>query len=121
MRILYVDNDPDDGDIFCRAIEHIDATIECVAISLPDEAMEFFRESCPDFVFLDFKLLPADGFKILRQLRQYQCFGATRVIMYSGFMNNEEIDACKRLGAYDDIKKTEDFQKLVAGLRKTLM
>jgi CheY-like chemotaxis protein len=120
MTIVYVDDDPDDALIFHDAIKQIDHSIICLFASDGVEAMRVISNQCPDFTFLDFRMPLQDGLELLNEIRQQSCFHRTKVVMYSTWMNDRQVEECRKLGVYDCLKKSSQFLELCSMLRKTL-
>lgn len=87
MKILYVDDDEEDAEVFCEALALIDKSFECVVATSGKQAISKLGQPCPDFIFLDYRMPLHDGKQILAELRTHECFRQTKVIMYSTFMH----------------------------------
>jgi CheY-like chemotaxis protein len=120
VRILYVDDDLEDAEIFCEAVHFIDSTIEWQIAKSGDEAITKLYQPCPEFIFLDYRMPQKDGKQILEELRGHDCFKNTKVVMYSTFMHETEIEECRKLGAHECMKKSPTFADLCNNLKKLL-
>lgn len=120
MRLLYIDDDPDDGEIFCDAIREIDPAITCIVISNVESALYELDKGCPDYFFLDYTMPKVDGKEVLNRLKGHHCFKTTKVIMYSAFMAETEIQECMKMGAYKCMQKSQLFRTMCAELRGLL-
>lgn len=61
------------------------------------------------------------GKEVLQCIQDNECFKRSKVIMYSGNMQEDDMEECKKLGAFDCLKKTHDMNLLRSGLRDVLM
>jgi CheY-like chemotaxis protein len=121
MRILYIDDDVEDGEIFSEAVRYLGDDIECVIATNGNQALQAFVPPCPNFVFLDLRLPMMNGPEILIAFRERECFKETKVIIYSTIIDETEMQRCKQLGAHDCIQKSGNFKDLVNSLRKILL
>ena len=117
MSVLYVDDDRDDADVFCEAVETVYASINCTIFSDAGDVLNEIASRCPDFIFLDYKMPIGNGVEILHKIQNTDCFSRTKIIMYSSFMREREIEECRKLGVHDCLKKSSDFHVLCNSLR----
>ncbi len=102
-RILLVDDDSDDRDIFVEAVHELDDTISCKTASNATDAISFLKNAGigeePDIIFLDLNMPRMDGKAFLREIKQDSRFKDTPVIIYSTTNDAEEADELMQLGA----------------------
>jgi CheY-like chemotaxis protein len=117
MIILAVDDDPEDREFFCDAIEQIDTSIVVMTARNGSEALQLLQNNylLPDHIFLDINMPMMDGKTCLQELRKEKKFRDIPVVMYSTTKNQSEINLFKSLGARFLIKPDE-FEKLVRSL-----
>jgi CheY-like chemotaxis protein len=120
MSVLYVDDDAEDAEVFCEAIQTVDAGIICTVFTDHVDVLNEIANSCPDFIFLDYKMPKVNGVQILHNIQKTECYGRAKIIMYSSFMREREIEECRKLGAHDCLKKSSDFLGLCDSLRTLL-
>ena len=120
MRILYVDDDPDDREMFSDAMKTIDPKIECIVCAEVPVALQALKSGDFDFIFIDCRLPKQGGRTMLETIRANPKFDKTRIIMYSAYMTDVEKAECRDLGAYDCIGKPDDFQKLRSALEAVI-
>lgn len=123
MRILYVDDDLEDTEVFNEIILEIDPSIDCNTCSRHTEITDYLKDSCPDLVFLDYRMPIIDGKEILKSLKDHHCFSSMKIIMYSTYMSDWDKEECKKLGAYECLQKMGDFHSLceqISALIKTI-
>jgi CheY-like chemotaxis protein len=113
MVILYVDDDPEDIEIFVEAVKENDSSIKCLIANNGKQAMDILHSDLlPDFIFLDINMPVINGGVILTEIRKDTKFRDIPVIMYSTTMNQREIDEYKKMGASHFLMKHNHFQDL---------
>lgn len=118
MIILVVDDDAEDIELFCEAVNEIDPEISCVEAYNGVDALKILhRDSLlPDFIFLDINMPFMNGQKCLAELKGNPAYGEIPVIMYSTTTDQKQIDDCKKLGA-SFLTKPNSYAELVTALR----
>lgn len=122
MTILYADDDSDDREIFCTAIEQIDPAITITLSWNGEEALETLTNQAlpPNFIFLDVNMPRMNGIECLIQLKSNNRLKDIPVFMFSTTSDNNEIKKLKLLGAEDFIPKVASFEKLTKSLHHAL-
>jgi CheY-like chemotaxis protein len=118
LRILYVDDDPEDAEIFCEALAEIDPDIQCKIATNARTAIALFSPPCPEFIFLDFRMPIVSGVDLLKEIKSRECFSNTTIVMFSTHMDSRAVEQCKNLGAEHCISKQGDFNDLLISLRQ---
>ena len=119
--MLNIDDDPDDLDIFFRAVKTINPLAKCLLAKNAKEALGFLKDTLlPDYIFLDIRMPALDGKTVLTELRKNKKLKSVPVIMYSTIINEREIDEYTNLGANQFLNKSNDFQGLCNSLRNVL-
>src|SRR5687767_5219452 len=117
MVILYVDDDPEDIEIFIEAVKEIDGSITCMVAQNGRDAMDILRaDLVPDFVFLDINMPVINGKLILKEIRKDKKLEKLPVVMYSTTLNLIEIEEYQKMGANHFMKKHNHFQDLCDAL-----
>jgi two-component system response regulator AtoC len=88
------------------------------AAGTPEEAWERFRQVRPDVVLLDLVLGTADGFDLLRRMRQEA--PETKVVVVTAHGTIQRAVAAIKQGAYDFIKKPFDLEEITAAVRNAV-
>jgi DNA-binding response OmpR family regulator len=120
MVILYVEDDPEDRDIFKEALLTISPHHTCLFAHDGKHAFEILEEFLPDYIFLDINMPGMEGKEILRELKSSTGLKSVPVIMFTTSDAEKDKVECKRLGAVDYIKKPTMFSDLCATLKKYL-
>jgi CheY-like chemotaxis protein len=81
-RVLLIDDDPDEHEIFSLALKKYNSKITCVSVNGCIESL-FFINFLPDVIFLDMNMSPTDGLTCLRKIKQTLKFKDIPVYIYS--------------------------------------
>jgi CheY-like chemotaxis protein len=65
MKVLYVDDDIEDQEIFLEAVKCVDKTTKCVTCSSVTKAFAILAIDDFDFIFVDFRMPVMDGKSLL--------------------------------------------------------
>ena len=84
------------------------------------EAMERLQESVPDAIVLDAMMPVADGYEVLRRIREDEALAAIPIIMLTARKQERDIVQALELGASDYIVKPFIPEELVARLGRLL-
>ena len=121
MVLLNIDDDPEDLDIFFRAVKTINPLAKCLLARNAKEALNFLKDTLlPDYIFLDIRMPALDGKTVLTELRKNKKLKSVPVIMYSTTINERDIEEYTSLGANQFLNKSGDFQGLCNSLRNVL-
>lgn len=112
-RVLVVDDDPQILEMFVDALAR-DGRFEVRTASTGYDAGMLTEAFRPAVIVLDYMLPDVNGNIVCRRIRENDSFKGTRIIFVSGVVNPEEVEALKRAGADDFIKKPFNVEKLIA-------
>jgi CheY-like chemotaxis protein len=111
-KILLIDDDPDDVELFCEASEEI-GDIECNYCYTAEDAKAFLNNSQkPDYIFLDVNLPRINGRQLLIQLKNNRQWKDIPVIIYSTLKQPQQIEEFYKLGASLYLIKPSGFEAL---------
>lgn len=115
--ILAVDDDAEDSEFFCDAIQEIDSSIVVMKARNGEDALHLLENHLllPDFIFLDINMPMMDGKTCLQEIKKIEKLKDVPVIMYSTSSNKAEILQFKSMGA-GFLVKPNHFSKLVRSL-----
>lgn len=117
MVILNIDDDPEDLEIFYKAVKTVNPLAKCLLARDAKEALNLLRDAIlPDYIFLDIHMPMMDGKTVLAELRQNKKLETVPVIMYSTRINPEDADEYEALGATQFLNKHNDFSSLCNAL-----
>jgi len=107
-KVLVVDDEVAIADFLCNFLKRF---------KIPSEksmngasAIEKFKQTKPDWVFLDLKMPDMDGFEVMKELKKID--PNVKVIMITGSEEKESQNKAKKLGAVDYIIKPLDLEDL---------
>jgi DNA-binding response OmpR family regulator len=101
----------DDEALVARSISRFfrGEQFDCVIVNNPQEVIDSYKKSHPNLVIMDLQMPDKSGFDLLKEIREFDRM--TPVIMVSGNMDNDKIEALKKMGA------TECFEKPLSPLK----
>ena len=123
MIILFVDDDPDDYDIFRDALKAARPNTKCLHVEDGQAAIDFLNDgtsTLPDYIFLDINMPIMGGKECLIKIKKNPKLKMIPVIMYSTTSSVVEINEYKKLGAKDFIVKPATFRNLVNTLKEVI-
>jgi CheY-like chemotaxis protein len=121
MVILYVDDDPEDIEIFIEGVKEVDGTIRCLIAQNGQQALDILQaDLVPDYIFLDINMPVINGKALLAEIRKDKRFMSIPVVMYSTSIDPVELEEYKKMGANHFLVKHNHFQDLCDGLKAIL-
>jgi len=113
-RVLLIDDDEDDQELFLLAIKEIAASVECITLDNPRSALIQLenRALTADVIFLDLNMPIMTGQQFLSELTKRESLSRIPVIILSTSSNIETINQAKALGAISFITKPSNFKEL---------
>jgi CheY-like chemotaxis protein len=123
-RVVLVDDDRDDAELFQEALEEVDNNLLFQHFENAQAALAEWVEArtvLPDVIFLDLNLPQVSGWEILKQLRQAHHMASIPVIMYTTSSQKKEEEIAHDLGANFFITKPSDYKELKSLLTELLV
>jgi CheY-like chemotaxis protein len=122
IRILLIDDDPDDQDIFMEAAAMVVPDIQCLVAKDGEQGLVTLESSSllPDFIFLDINMPKMDGKEFLKRVKQHPVFMKIPVVIYSTSNHKSELGEYFMMGASNFITKPSEFSLLVTYLKSIL-
>jgi CheY-like chemotaxis protein len=113
MVVLNIDDDPEDLEIFYKAVKTVNPLAKCLLARDAKEALHILRDTIvPNYIFLDIHMPTMDGKTVLAELRQNKRLESVPVVMYSTRIDPEETEEYAALGANQFLNKHNDFRGL---------
>lgn len=113
-KILLIDDDIEEHDIFCDTLSRVDKSIECVgAVNCHDGFAKLnASHGLPRYIFLDLNMPGSYGKYCLEKLKKHPAYATVPVFIYT--TSNREIDKkeTKDLGAQLFITKPGTMSEL---------
>ncbi|MGZ3923907.1 MAG: response regulator [Flavisolibacter sp.] len=107
-KLLIVDDDADDRQLFIDAVKDFDEHIECVSAKDGKQALDLLNDpsaSLPDYIFLDLRMPRFNGKKCLIEIKNNERLKKIPVIIYTTSRELEESKELKEMGAIHVISK----------------
>lgn len=113
--ILIVDDDEDDRELFCEAVNEISSDIKCVHAENGVAALELLTSKVdfvPDYIFLDLNMPRLNGKQCLQEIKKIEHVKDVPVIIYSTSNLQHDKQEARELGAADFLHKPSEFRLL---------
>lgn len=114
-RIILVDDDEVDRQIFTSALEDLNLNAEIVQFSNGVDLIAHLldpRTELPDLIFLDLNMPLMNGEECLSDIRGETKFDKISVIIYSGYYDEVKMETLKKNGADHYFLKPNSFSEL---------
>ena len=119
VRILLVEDNPDDVELTLRAFKKHNLTNEIIVARDGEEALDimFHRNEknieywLPDLILLDLKLPKVDGLEVLEQLKTNSKTKCIPVVILTSSKEEKDLVESYRLGTNSYIRKPVNFEK----------
>lgn len=120
MTILYIDDDPEDQEVFKDAVAIVAPHTTCYFARDGKEGFNILKTISvpPDYIFLDINMPEMSGKEFLSAVKKNNGLKSTPVIMYSTSSNVADINEFKKLGAVDFIVKPNNFSAVCEALKR---
>ena len=116
--ILVVDDDHLSLDLTSRRIQQ--HGFDSLLAQSGEEALQLMRDTKVDLVLLDINLPGINGFKVLKEIRQYYAQDDLAVVMVSAIEDPDMVIDCINYGANDYIMKPFHPLELIARINSVL-
>lgn len=121
--LLHIDDNKDDLFLFKKACLENGASFSLHSVVGGKEALGYLRGldlyadrsrfPLPDLVLLDLKMLPPDGFAVLRSIRECPEFSRLPICIFTSSFQYQDIHEAYSLGANCFLTKSASFKKLL--------
>ena len=121
ISVLLADDDKDDRLLFGKALKALPFSSQLITVHDGEQLMNYLSENSdhlPDVLFLDINMPRKSGFECLSEIKENKKLKDLPVVMFSTFyprdMNYEQdmINTLLKIGAYEYIRKPDDFAQL---------
>lgn len=120
---MIVDDDEDDREFFCEAVDKINNTVRCMNVENGEKALQYLQDEMhvmPDYIFLDLNMPRLDGKECLIQLKKIEHLKQIPVIIYTTSSHPLDREQTIQLGAHGFMRKHTEFKNLCNELKKWL-
>ena len=121
-KIVLIDDDVEDQEIFKIALNDVSEMLECVTFSDAQQALSMLieKELEPDVIFLDLNMPAMTGQEFLAEVKRRHETRQIPVIIFSTSASPTAISRAKEMGAKDFITKPDTFDELVDMLKPAI-
>lgn len=114
-KILLIDDDEEDGEIFVTALKEVSETVTCTVLYDAQQALDKLSSKVisPDVIFLDLNMPGMNGQQFLLAVKKEAALQTIPVIIFSTTTHLPTIQITKEFGAQDFITKPNNFDDLV--------
>lgn len=122
MMVFYIDDDPDDVDVFIDALKTVSASLTCVTARDGEEALDTLQKMviAPQVIFLDINMPKMDGMQFLREVKKDDQFKDIPIVIYSTSSDKRQVTEFYRMGAHKFLPKHPNYQLLCQELNTIL-
>ena len=121
---MIVDDDEDDREFFCEALDKIDDAIKCMNVENGEKALAYLQDgqqTMPDYIFLDLNMPKLDGKECLVAIKKIDHLKEVPVIIYSTSNHPLDKEQTLQLGAHGFMHKKTEFESLCSELKRWII
>ena len=111
-RVVLIDDDRDDAELFHDVLLEIDATASFHHFEEPRQALQSLLgkgKNLPDFIFLDINMPVVSGWQCLTEFKKDEHLKNVPVIIFTTSSQDKEKETAKKLGADGFITKPSEY------------
>src|SRR5688572_4822498 len=119
MRILLIDDDRNQHEMFREILSRIDPTHHCLKAFSTESALELLlEEDCilPDLIFLDLEFRASGGKQMLKALKGSAVLQGIPVCIYTDSTQQSDRDETCEMGAIGYIVKEQNLTNVAASI-----
>jgi len=119
-KVLLVDDDLDDHEIFSLALQEADKPVDLVRAYDGVEALAYLDDQgsdLPDFIFLDLNMPRMNGKQCLEQIKKERHLIDIPVVIYTTSSEIKDLIDAQELGAKAFIVKSASINELTSALK----
>jgi CheY-like chemotaxis protein len=120
MRILLVDDDPDDRDVFAEVIGNLEIPVKSYYARDHNELFNHLETIEPHFnlILLDANMPLKSGHQCLQELKSHELYRHIPVVMYTSSMDERDISAAYDHGAHLYVVKAYSEANIFESMRR---
>ena len=117
-KILLIDDDSDDAEIFVEAVESLQKQIICRTSNNPLKSLEELKtgENLPDLVFVDFSMPALNGGEFIEKMKSVPLLQSIPIILMSSHAVEVLCELTQKFEGVTYMTKPNSFQELVIKL-----
>ncbi len=115
ISVLIADDDTDDIELFCEAIQEIDPAIKCIRTENGLEVFQFLASAneLPKLIFLDINMPRMNGWECLSKLKGDEMYSHIPIIMSSTSNSEKDGSVAINMGAMCFFTKPFHYDELL--------
>ncbi len=123
FRILLVEDNPGDADLFVEALEGVSASHQTSVMTDGEAALSFLRgaggeaASVPDLIFVDLNLPKVDGRELIAELKTDKRLAHIPIVVLTSSEGEGDLERVYRLGANCMMRKPVKLEDFFSSLR----
>lgn len=122
MTVLFIDDDPEDIQLFCEILEEILPEVTCNSITrCTDLKSDLAAFEPADVILLDAHMTPITSQECLQQLKGLVDPNKTKIIIHTGSISETEATHFLGNGATAIVYKAADFAAIKANLTRAII
>lgn len=113
--VLIVDDDKEDIDMFCEAVNELNSKIKCEWSLNASEALVILQNQTiqPDFIFLDLNMPGLNGKQFLQKIKKIKTLSTIPVYIYTTSKSTLDMEETEKLGSSGFIIKPYTYHELI--------
>lgn len=119
-RILLIDDDVDDTDLFRDVLKELDPLVEIHTLHNSVDLIEHIDRISPDFIFLDINMPFRNGFECLETIRKHPKHNRLLVAIYSTSGSDKQIKKAYDCRANMYIQKPSSLPSIKKVIEKVI-
>lgn len=119
MRILLIDSDRNQHEVFREIVRRIDPAHKCLKAFSTESALDLLLEEetiLPDLIFMDLNFRAGNGAQMLKELKTSKALQGIPVCIYTDVTADSERETTRNLGAIGYIVKEANLTNLKASI-----
>ncbi|MEO5564976.1 MAG: response regulator [Chitinophagaceae bacterium] len=115
MKLLIVDDDADDRNLFIESIKEVDESLECMIATNGEQALKILRDKeheLPDFIFLDLRMPRIDGKRCLYEIKSEDRLKNIPVVIFTTSTDVNDSRELREMGAFHFMSKPNDPEEI---------
>ena len=124
IRVLMIEDSPDDVDLLSHAVQRLGAPIELDVAGDGDEALRILHEACSvggqyptDLILLDLNMPKKSGLEVLREIKGDRQLRQIPIVIVTASRSPSSIEEAYRTGAACYFAKPADFEEMKGFVR----
>jgi CheY-like chemotaxis protein len=120
-RVMYVDDDPDDQEVFIQALLEVNSALNyIIAFDGVDALLKLAKEPKPICIYIDINMPKMNGVELLRRLRAHETYKDIPTFILTTSISPFDEEEVIKIGGAPFLRKPNTFEAYKALLKKCL-